>query len=267
MVVLVTGASSGLGKYTAEEFVKKGHTVYGSSRKPIDTKNGVHMLQLDVWEDTSCKAAVEHIVEREGRLDILVNNAGMGIAGPLEFTSDSEAKLQFETNFFGVLRMSRAVLPCMRAQKQGKILNVSSVAAAIPIPFQSMYSAGKAAVESISQALHMEVSPYGIQVASIEFGDMKTGFTGSRRITEAAKQDAQTERIYSETFQKSLGIMEQDEQNGPEPDAAAKLIVKMAEKNRIKPVKICGLKYQLIAVLRRVLPIRFTNWLIQKVYT
>ena len=266
MIVLVTGASSGVGKFTAEEFLKKGHIVYGTSRNPKDLKNGVKMIELDVCDENSCKNAVKHIEEEEGRLDILVNNAGMGVAGAVEMTSDEEAKIQFETNFFGVHRMCRAVLPLMRKNNFGKILNVTSVAASVPLPFQSMYSAGKAAVEVISHALAMETKTFNISVTSLEFGDMKTGFTKNRVVTEASLKDAEMDRVYSDTFTKSIQTMEADEQNGPEPIKAAKIIVKTAMKKRSKPMIVCGLKYKLVVMLRRGFPMRFTNWIIGVIY-
>ena len=268
MVVLITGASSGLGCYTAQAFRKNGHIVYGTSRNVSSVKEnmqGINFIELDVCSDASCEKAVKKVIEKEGRIDILVNNAGMGIAGALEMTSVEEAKVQFETNFFGILRMCKMVLPYMRKEKRGMIINVSSVAAVVPIPFQSMYSAGKAAVESISHALAMETKEYGIRVSAIEFGDMKTEFTKNRRITEESVTDEKS-GIYDKTFKKSLKTMENDERNGPVPEKAAKLILKTAMKKNPKPIIVCGGKYKAIVMMRRLLPMRISNYIIGKIY-
>lgn len=269
MVVLITGASSGVGKFTAQAFVKKGHIVYGTSRdpRPENTPEGVRMLALDVREDTSCHQAVAQVLAEQGRIDVLVNNAGMGIAGAVELTSDEEAQAQFATNFFGALNMCRAVMPAMRAQGGGRILFVSSVAACIPIPFQAMYSAGKAALEAVSHAIAMEAKLYGIKTVALEFGDMKTGFTKHRVVTEQSRQDEGGAQIYTKVFQKSLATMERDEQKGPEPIKAARLIVAMATKKHPKPLVVCGFSYKLVAILRRFLPLRLSNWMIGLIYS
>jgi len=223
------------------------------------------MIQLDVCDSTSCKEAVTHVLKSEGRIDVLINNAGMGIAGPAETTSDEDALLQFETNFFGAVRMSKEVLPIMRTQGHGKIINITSVAAIIPIAFQSMYSASKAALEMFSQALSMEVSDFRITVTSIEFGDMKTGFTQNRKVLDEFQESGNT-CVYDDMFEKSLGTMVHDEQNASLPTKEAKLIYKTALKKNPKPVIVCGFKYKLVVRLRRFLPIRFSHFLIKKVY-
>ncbi len=264
MVVFITGATSGLGKYTAREFLKRGHKVYGTGRSvENEEKDGINFVKLDVCSEESCMAAIAYVIGREGRIDVLVNNAGFGVAGAVEFTSDTEAKAQFETNFFGILNMYRAVLPEMRKEKAGRIINISSVAAAMPIPFQAMYSAGKAAVETVSHAASMELEPYGISFVSIEFGDMKTGFTGNRKTAEKAEDD---EKVYKEVFERSIKRMERDEESGPLPDKAARLIVRAAAKKRSKPLIVCGFKYKIIVMMRRFLPIGLTNKLIKIFY-
>ena len=276
MIVLITGASSGIGRYTAQKFYDKGHIVYGTSRNPEggfftggdqndsgDKTGSFKMIPLDICDAESCEKAVSYVIKKEGRIDVLVNNAGMGIAGPVELTSDEEAKAQFEANFFGALRMCKEVLPVMRSQGRGKIINITSAAASVPIPFQAMYSASKAALESLSQCVSMETKHYGISVSSIEFGDMKTGFTKSRKITQAAQN---YDNVYKTVFEDSLKRMEQDEQNGPEPVKAAKMIYKTALKRRSRPVIVCGFKYKAIFMLRRFLPYRFSEYLIGTFY-
>jgi short-subunit dehydrogenase len=174
-VVLITGASSGIGQALAYTLMEKGYKVYGTSRgikneETIKAKNGsgfIKMIPLDVCSEVSVKNAVDYILQRELAIDILVNNAGFGIAGSVEDTSPEEALSQFDTNFFGVLRMIRAVLPKMREQKNGLIINVSSVAGLISVPYQSMYSASKYAVEAMTETLRLEVKPFGIRVSMV----------------------------------------------------------------------------------------------------
>ena len=138
------------------------------------------MLVADVTDDRSVEQAVAAVLEREGRLDIVVNNAGMGIAGPVENTSIEQAKRQLEVNFFGAFRVCRAVLPALRSQRSGYIVNIGSIGGLIAIPYQAMYSASKFALEGLSESLRMEVRPFGIKVVIIEPGDHKTAITENR---------------------------------------------------------------------------------------
>src|SRR5437868_7748992 len=181
-VALITGASSGIGAACAAFLVQQGHRVYGGSRSAVSTA-GVEPITLDVSDDASVASAMETILAKDGRLDILVNNAGFGIAGAIEDTSIDEARAQFDVNFFGVLRMCRAVLPRMRQQKGGYIVNIGSIGGLIAIPFQGFYSASTFALEGFSEALRLEVRPFGIHVVLIEPGDHRTSFTQNRRST------------------------------------------------------------------------------------
>jgi NAD(P)-dependent dehydrogenase (short-subunit alcohol dehydrogenase family) len=194
-VVLVTGASSGIGKACAERLFARGCRVYGTSRQApralaearmSDLAPMLRMIPLDVTSDASVDAAVGVVVACEGRIDAVVNNAGFGVAGAAELTTIEEAREQFETNFFGTVRVCRAVLPVMRQQGSGRILNVSSIAGRIGIPFQAFYSASKFAIEGFSEALRMEVAPFGVKVVLIEPGDFRTGFTAARRLARGA---------------------------------------------------------------------------------
>ena len=170
-VVLITGASSGIGKVTAQHLAGLGYRVYGTSRKAEngnrtfsdENSNGfIEMVNLDVCDNQSAKKAVEYVIEQEGRIDVLINNAGFGISGAIEETTEEEALAQFNTNFFGMHRMCRNVLPIMRKQKKGLIINIGSVAGQFSIPYQSMYSASKYAMESYTESLRMEVRDWGI---------------------------------------------------------------------------------------------------------
>jgi NAD(P)-dependent dehydrogenase (short-subunit alcohol dehydrogenase family) len=208
-VVLVTGASSGLGLAIARALAAKNHRVFGTARTPrTGTSEGVTSLYLDVTQDESVGACIAEILRVAGRIDAVINNAGFGIAGAIEDTSAAEALSQFETNFFGAHRICRAVLPHLRAQRAGTIINMSSLAGRIPLPFQGFYSATKFAIEAYTEALRMEVRPFGIRVSMIEPGDFATSFTANRRMT--------TETIvtspYYESTVRAIAVMARDEQ-------------------------------------------------------
>ncbi len=181
-VVLVTGASSGIGRACAEFLAGRGYRVYGGSRRLV-AGSVVESISMDVGDDASVHAAVSTILAREGRIDILVNNAGIAIAGAVEDTSVEEARDQFDVNFFGVLRVCRAVLPAMREQGAGYIVNIGSIGGLIAIPFQGFYSASKFALEGLSESLRLEVRQFGVHVVLIEPGDHRTGLTDNRRRT------------------------------------------------------------------------------------
>ena len=190
--VLITGCSSGFGKLAALQFARKGDTVYASMRNTSKGKEleeardaeglKIKLLELDVTDDASVSAAISKVIAEAGQINVLVNNAGIGAHGPIEETDDDEAKEIFETNFFGVLRMIRAVLPHMREKKAGTIANVSSLAGRVGPPFDGIYSASKFALEAASEALAYEVHPFGIRVLLIEPGGFETNIGDTRRI-------------------------------------------------------------------------------------
>lgn len=206
MVILVTGASSGFGKAIAEALHARGHQVWGASRRPqpgVEYKS----LSMDVTREDSVQAGVAQILRDAGRIDAVVNNAGCGIAGAVEDTSDDEAHAQLETNFFGVHRVCRAVMPHMRAARSGRIVNMSSLGGLVSLPFQSFYAASKFAVEAYTEALRMELKAFGIQVSMVEPGDFSTGFTASRRMTAATTAQSP----YFEVATRAVGRMSEDE--------------------------------------------------------
>src|SRR6058998_116150 len=163
-VALVTGASSGIGEAAARALAAAGFTVYGTSRKAVagEELGGVVFLPLDVTDDDSVAGAVREVLDRSGRVDVLVNNAGIGIAGAAEESSIEQARALFDTNLFGSIRMTRAVLPQMREQGSGRVINVSSVLGLVPAPFASLYAATKHAMEGYSESLDHEVREYGV---------------------------------------------------------------------------------------------------------
>ena len=175
-VVLVTGASSGIGEAIAARLAKDGHQVFGTSRKGGETRGGVEMLNLDVCSDAKVQACVEELLHKAGRIDALVNNAGYLLSGAIEEATMEEARAQLETNFFGVARMVKAVLPAMRRARSGHIVTISSLAGLVPVPFWGFYNASKFAVEGYMETLRHELKPFGIRVAMVEPGVIHTPF-------------------------------------------------------------------------------------------
>jgi NAD(P)-dependent dehydrogenase (short-subunit alcohol dehydrogenase family) len=186
-VVLVTGASSGIGAATAALLAERGHRVFGTSRTPrADAAPGdVEMIALEVGSDASVAACVDALLERAGRVDVLVNNAGVALFGESEATSMDQARAQLETNFLGAVRMINAVLPSMRAQGRGRIINVSSLAGLTGVPLMSLYSASKYALEGYSESLRYELRDLGIAVTLIEPGWVTTRLLRSAQVASA----------------------------------------------------------------------------------
>lgn len=258
-VVLLTGGSSGIGLCTALAFGKADCTVYEISRKPAENP-GIRHIFGDVTKPDTIEAAVAQVLEAEGRIDILVNNAGFGISGAVEFTELEAAKRQLDVNFFGMVNVCRAVLPHMRKAGGGRIVNLSSVAAAIPIPFQTFYSASKAAINAYTMALANEVRPYGITVCAVMPGDIRTGFTAARE--KAAVGD----ESYGGRISCSVSKMEKDEQGGMAPEIAGAYIAKIALRRRVKPLYAIRLDYKLFVMLSRLLPVGALNRLVYWLY-
>ena len=258
-VAIVTGGSSGIGLAAARALRERGLTVYALSRRPFSEK-GLHHLCADVADERQCAEALQTVLHKENRLDLLVNCAGFGISGAVEFTEAADARKQMDVNFFGTVNMTRVVLPQMRKQGGGRIVNISSVAAPAAIPFQAYYSASKAAINAWTAALANEVRPYGITATAIQPGDIKTGFTNARE-KSIVGDDA-----YGGRIAKSVAKMEHDEQSGMDPAAAGVFIAKIALKKRPKPVYTIGLGYQTVCVLLKLLPCRLSNWVIGKIY-
>ena len=260
-VAIVTGGSSGIGAAAAEYLAAHGCTVYEFSRHEKSGGNAsVHHVTADVTDEASVAAAVQSVLDAEGRIDILLNNAGFGISGAAEFTSVEEAKRQLEVNFWGMVRATKAVLPVMRAQRSGRIVNTSSVAAVTPIPFQTYYSASKAAINSYTMALGNELRPFGITVCAVMPGDIHTGFTAARH------KVGQGDEIYAGRISRSVKRMEHDEQTGMDPAKAGAFVGKVALKTGHKPLYTIGFSYKAAVLLTKILPARALNWLIGKIY-
>src|SRR4029077_11333525 len=219
--VLITGASSGIGRTCAEYLAGRGMTVYGASRSLAPGNAGsFHSLRMDVTDDESVQQGVRQVYEQSRRIDVVINCAGYGIAGAVEETSPQEAMEQFDTNFFGVHRVCRAVLPLLRQQRDGVVINISSLAGLLSVPFQAFYSASKFAMEGMTEALRMEVRPFGIRVALIEPGDFKTDFPANRRNSA----DSQQSNVYRESLERCVGVMREEEKNGKVSLPVARLV-------------------------------------------
>jgi NAD(P)-dependent dehydrogenase (short-subunit alcohol dehydrogenase family) len=177
-VVLITGTSSGIGQAIASAFAAKGFEVFGTSRNPQRTEPiaGVELLPLDVTDPESVAATVSTVIQRAGRIDILVNNAGVGVFGAAEESSIAQAQELFDTNFFGLIRLTREVLPHLRAQGSGRIINVGSVLGFLPAPYGALYAASKHAVEGYSESLDHETREFGVRVSVVEPGYTNTSF-------------------------------------------------------------------------------------------
>ena len=224
-VVLVTGASSGFGKTMAAELARRGHVVYGTSRKGGDSLSGVRMLAMDVTDNASVVAAVERVMAECGHIDVLINNAGVGISGALELATEEEIAWQMDTNFIGVVNVCRAVIPGMRSRGCGRIINISSIAGVLAVPFQGFYSASKFAIEGFCEALSMELYPFGIKVCVVEPGDFQTNFTANRAVSETTlNSDA-----YGETFKRTMAVIEKEENGGSKPIRLARAVCRLVE--------------------------------------
>ena len=258
-IAVLTGGTSGIGMQTALALKNAGYTVYELSRRAQGVE-GLNHLVADVTDEAAVKKAVDEIVAREGKIDVLVNNAGFGISGAVEFTKTEDAKLLFDTNFFGMVNMNRAVVPVMREAGQGRIVNISSVAGQIPIPFQTYYSAAKAATNSYTMALANELRPYGVTVCAVQPGDIKTGFTKAREKT------VDGDDVYGGRIGRSVSRMEHDEQTGMDPAVAGKFIANVAMKKRVSPIYTIGASYSFLTFLTRLMSWKTMNKIIGAIY-
>jgi NAD(P)-dependent dehydrogenase (short-subunit alcohol dehydrogenase family) len=249
-IALVTGASSGIGKATAERLATAGYKVYGTSRRAAQTGHRLFgMLPLDVTSDESVEAAVSELVRLEGRIDLLVNNAGFGVApGGAEESSIEQARLIFETNFFGIVRMTRAVVPYMRKQGSGRILNIGSVLGFLPMPYGALYAATKHAVEGYSESLDHELRTRGIRVSVIEPAYTKTPFDANF-LEPDAKLDEYRE-VRAAVNERVKEVMATAEQ----PGVVAEVVLQAARAARPKLRYTAGGVARRLRLLRRFAP-------------
>ncbi|HEY1650447.1 MAG TPA: SDR family oxidoreductase [Acidimicrobiales bacterium] len=225
-VVLITGASAGIGQATADRLHGAGWRVVGASRRGTSS-GGWQAMKMDVDDDDDTRRGVAAVLSEHGRLDAVVASAGWGLAGPVELTPIDRAKAQVETNFWGVVRVVQHALPAMRAQQSGRLVLVSSIGGLIALPFQAFYSASKYALEGYAEGLAYEVDPFGIHVTLVEPGNIRTDFTASRH-TISDDPDG----VYRAAADKAITLMEKDESNGAPPASAAAVIARVLEAKR-----------------------------------
>jgi short-subunit dehydrogenase len=250
-VILITGISSGFGKETSALLERNGHIVYGTVRKPAETDPFVHVLQMDLMNLDSVSKAVQTVIQQKGRIDVLINNAGMHTGGPIETLPFEFIKKQMDTNFLGLVHLTRNVLPVMRKQGGGTIINFGSIGGLMGLPFQGFYSASKFAIEGFSEALRMEVKQFKINVVVINPGDFHTCNSANRRGFLADSSDDP----YKTQFTKTLSIIENDEAKGWSPTILAKKIVKIVEcKNPKQRYVIASFEQKLAIGLKYILP-------------
>ena len=249
-VALVTGASSGIGEATAERLAKAGYKVYGTSRRGARAgERSFEMLALDVTSDESVEAAVSEVVRRDGRIDLLVNNAGFGVApAGAEESSLDQARSIFETNFFGLVRMTRAVLPHMRREGQGRIINIGSVLGFLPMPYGALYAATKHAVEGYSESLDHELRTRGIRVSVIEPAYTKTPFDANFMEPDAKLDDYRKAR--ADVSKRVNEVMT----TADPPSVVAETVLKAASAARPKIRYTAGRLANRLRLLRRFAP-------------
>jgi short-subunit dehydrogenase len=249
-VVLITGASSGVGQATARLLAQQGYTVFGTSRALTSAEpvSNLTMVALDVRSDASVAACVNTVSGQAGRVDVLVNNAGYELAGALEEHSIDEAKAQLETNFFGVVRMVKAVLPFMRRQKHGQIVNISSLAGLSAIPFMGMYSASKFAVEGYTEALRLELKPLNIHVSQIEVSFLKSPMMDKRQV--AAERIAD----YEPWRQRAFKAIRDSEEKGLRPELVAQAVSKVLANRAARLRYVVGGQANVVSRMKRFFP-------------
>ncbi|MBO3064957.1 oxidoreductase [Staphylococcus shinii] len=266
-VALITGASSGIGFETAKMLAKKDYRVYAVSRNIKNMQAllayNVNIIQLDITDYNAIHEVVNHILIREGHIDILINNAGYGSYGAVEDVSIEEAKRQFEVNLFGLSELTRAVIPSMREQKAGKIINISSIGGRIPNYFGTWYHASKYALEGYSESLRLELSDFGIDVIIIEPGGIKTewGTIAAQNLKSVAKgghyEEKALKMAQSMIKQQSLNILSH-------PSVVAKVIIKSIEKRHVQAKYVTGFIAKPLIILHAILPIKLFNWTLKK---
>jgi short-subunit dehydrogenase len=262
-VVLITGGSSGIGKSVGEFLTAKGFIVYGTSRNPDKIKNHpFKLVALDVTDIETISKAVADVIAAEGSLDVLINNAGMGITGPIEETPTNEMRKVFDTNLFGAIDVIKAVLPQMRKQQSGLIINVTSIAGYMGLPFRGMYSATKGALEIVTEAIRMEVKNFGIEVTNVAPGDFATNIASGRYHTPVFENSP-----YKKVYQENLDLMDAHVDSGGDPIEMAKEIYKII--NTPKPkihYKVGDFMQKFSIVLKKILPDRIYEKLLMKHY-
>jgi short-subunit dehydrogenase len=251
-VVLITGGSSGIGKSIASFLSQKGFIVYGTSRNPegITEKLPFNLIPLDVTKQQTIKNAIDAIVANEGRIDVLINNAGVGITGPIEETPDLEIKKAFQTNVFGPVDLIKAVLPQMRIQNSGLIINITSIAGYMGLPYRGIYSATKGTLELLTEALRMEIKDFNIHMTNVAPGDFATNIASGRYHSPVLANSP-----YKKPYANTLKMMDEHVDSGGDPIEMAQVIYKIIYTNNPKiHYKVGAFMQKFSIVLKRLLP-------------
>tara|TARA_R110000851_G_scaffold77514_1_gene170344 strand:+ start:32923 stop:33777 length:855 start_codon:yes stop_codon:yes gene_type:complete len=251
--VLITGGSSGIGKAIGEYLTEKGYRVFGTSRNPQNITNSAFpLLKMNVNETESIEAVIAEVIGKAQRIDVVINNAGVGITGPIEETPESEIKKAFDTNFHGPINVIKAVLPQMRKQGFGHILNITSIAAYMGLPYRGIYSASKAALEITIEAMRMETLQFGVKMTNIAPGDFATNIAAGRYHAPVLENSP-----YKKDYGNTLKTMNEHVDNGGNPSEMAKVVHKIIETENPKIHYKVGSPLQKFSiVLKRVLPDR-----------
>ena len=257
-VCVMTGTSSGIGYECAGIFRDNGYRVYGLSRSGSGP-DGVVNIRCDVTDEMSLAGIFDKIYVTEGRIDVVIANAGSGISGAVEFTEAAEAKKQFDVNFFGVFNTLKCAAPYLK-RSHGRFAAVSSAAAVFPIPFQAFYSSSKAAVNSLVRAAANELRPFGVSAGYIMPGDVKTSFTDKRR------KSGTGDDVYGGMISGSVAVMEHDERNGMPAHKVASVIYRTVTKRKMPKKTTVGVRYKLLDLLSRLLPVGLQDRIIGKLY-
>lgn len=253
-VVLVTGGSSGIGLSICKHLSEQGFTVYGTSRKVMNGEHphGFAMVQMEITDRTSIQKAIDFILQKEGTIDVLVNNAGTGMAGAVEDATTEEIDNIFRIVVFAALDVSRAVIPAMRKQGSGKIINISSIGGEFGLPFRGIYSAAKSALDRFSETLRMELSPWNIYVSTIQPGDIKTNINNTR--LTAAKSHSE-DSSYHKIFSKLYKQISEEVANAKDPIIVAKIVEKIIKSDSPKMRYPAATFVQRLSIsLNRILP-------------
>ena len=250
-VVLITGGSSGIGKSVGEFLKGKGFTVYGTSRNPQNYPDSQFpIIALDVTDSDTIFKCIQEVISEEGKIDVLINNAGAGITGPIEEIPEAEIKRNFDTNFFGPINVIKAVLPQMRAQNSGLIINVTSIAGYMGLPYRGVYSASKGALELITEAFRMEIKGFNINMTNVAPGDFATNIAAGRYHAPVKNSSP-----YKKSYGNTLKLMDEHVHSGQDPLLMAKAIFKVINSKSPKVhYKVGEFMQKFSIVLKRVLP-------------
>ncbi|MGC1633267.1 MAG: SDR family oxidoreductase, partial [Gelidibacter sp.] len=255
--------SSGIGKSVGEFLTQKGFIVYGTSRNPERYSNSqFKLVQLDVADTDSIEKAIQTVITESGRLDVLINNAGAGITGPIEEIPDAEIQRNFETNFFGPIRVIKAVLPQMRTQKSGLIVNVTSIAGYMGLPYRGVYSASKGALELLTEAFRMEIKDFNIQMTNVAPGDFATNIAAGRYHAPILENSP-----YRKPYGDTLNLMDAHVSGGKDPQLMAAAIYKIINTSNPKiHYKVGEFMQKFSIVLKRILPDKIYEQMLMKHY-